>query len=165
MPEDAFPEEESFRCQLGREKGLRNAEVHQTSGICMWIRNMHGALTGKSSLITCQWVFGTQNGSWHCVGMNARLTGEQGTTKYGRKIHLAMTASCDRTRPRSLGGHLSHSAVSNGANLPLLCNGYPQVSKWDHLHSYTQSASLFLRLRQGISFPLLFVVSSMKKVL
>ena len=32
MPEDTFSEEESVRCPPGREKGLWNAEVHQTAG-------------------------------------------------------------------------------------------------------------------------------------
>jgi hypothetical protein len=58
MPEDTFSEEESFRCQPGREKGFWNVEVHQASGIGTWIRNTHGSLAGKRLQTACLLAFG-----------------------------------------------------------------------------------------------------------
>lgn len=53
MPADAFSEEESFRGQPGREKGLGDAEIHQTAGMDGWVRKVHGAVIGRGRQIPC----------------------------------------------------------------------------------------------------------------
>ena len=66
MPEDAFSEKESFRCQPRGEKGLWNAEIHQTTGIDAWVRNVRGkkknvrgAVIRRELQISCLLMFGT----------------------------------------------------------------------------------------------------------
>lgn len=73
MPEDTFAEKESFRCQPRGEKGLWNAEIHQTTGIDAWIRNVHRAVIRRELQISCLLMFGTYNANWHSVGIKAPL--------------------------------------------------------------------------------------------
>lgn len=52
MLEDAFSEEEGFRRQPGREKGLWDAEIHQTAGTDNWVRTIPGAMIGRGLRIS-----------------------------------------------------------------------------------------------------------------
>lgn len=77
MPEDTFSEKESFGCQPGREKGLWNAEIHQTAGIDTGIRNIHRAVAERGLQKSCLLMFGTYIAHWHSIGILASWIGEQ----------------------------------------------------------------------------------------
>lgn len=77
MPEDTFSEKESFGCQPGREKGLWNAEIHQTAGIDTGIRNIHRAVAERGLQKSCLLMFGTDIAHWHSIGILASCIGEQ----------------------------------------------------------------------------------------
>lgn len=78
LPEDTFSEEESFRCQPGREEGLGNAEIHQTAGIGTWTGNIHGAVTGRGLQLSHLLMFGTYGTIGHSVDVMVPLIDEQG---------------------------------------------------------------------------------------
>lgn len=77
LPEDAVSEEESFRCQPGREEGLGDAEIHQTAGIGAWTGSIQGAVTGRGLRLSYLLMLGTHGAIRHSVDVMVPLIDEQ----------------------------------------------------------------------------------------